>query len=74
MKLRMMSDQGRKFKVLTHPAVLACLKAKVMFLTSDLEVKELDPQTFPGLVKEAAPLRDEVKKVHIGAFYLNALL
>lgn len=73
-ELRELFDQGRIVAVLTHPAELAKLRAKIVSLKNDLEFKKLELQTFPGLFKEVARLGEEVKKVRTEALAFNVPL
>lgn len=55
--------QGREVAESTHPAKLERLKAKIASLISDLQMNEIQLQTFLQLVEEAVRLREEVGKV-----------
>lgn len=61
LKFRELFDRCRKAAVPTHPAELAKRRAKVLFLTSDLELERLELLTLPGFVEEASQLRENVK-------------
>lgn len=73
MKLCGLFGQSHNVVVPTRPVDLAELEGNILFLTSELQVKELKLQTSPELFEKEGLLLEEVNRVRSKALDFDAL-